>query len=138
MITSRRFFLSGASALAATLVAGGARAQNVIDDILKSSGRGWDDTFDARSSNSGAKVASTLPIFSPQTVSYTEQAIAQYQDLVARGGWDQVPATRSEEHTSELQSLSSISYAVFCLRSEERRVGKECSLPCRSRWSPYH
>ena len=22
--------------------------------------------------------------------------------------------------------------------SEERRVGKECSLPCRSRWSPYH
>ena len=23
-------------------------------------------------------------------------------------------------------------------RSEERRVGKECSLPCRSRWSPYH
>ena len=23
-------------------------------------------------------------------------------------------------------------------RSEERRVGKECSSPCRSRWSPYH
>ena len=29
---------------------------------------------------------------------------------------------------------SRISYAVFCFRSEERRVGKEC----RSRWSPYH
>ena len=24
------------------------------------------------------------------------------------------------------------------LRSEERRVGKECSELCRSRWSPYH
>src|SRR3546814_13960497 len=24
------------------------------------------------------------------------------------------------------------------LRSEERRVGKECVSPCRSRWSPYH
>ena len=24
------------------------------------------------------------------------------------------------------------------IRSEERRGGKECSLPCRSRWSPYH
>ena len=24
------------------------------------------------------------------------------------------------------------------LRSEERRVGKECALLCRSRWSPYH
>ena len=23
-------------------------------------------------------------------------------------------------------------------RSGERRVGKECSEPCRSRWSPYH
>ena len=23
-------------------------------------------------------------------------------------------------------------------RSEERRVGKECSELCRSRWSPYH
>ena len=26
--------------------------------------------------------------------------------------------------------------AVF--RSEERRVGKECTSWCRSRWSPYH
>ena len=25
----------------------------------------------------------------------------------------------------------------FC-RSEERRVGKECTSWCRSRWSPYH
>ena len=24
------------------------------------------------------------------------------------------------------------------LRSEERRVGKECTAWCRSRWSPYH
>src|SRR3546814_17529463 len=24
------------------------------------------------------------------------------------------------------------------MRSEERRVGKECVSPCRSRWSPYH
>src|SRR3546814_13544919 len=24
------------------------------------------------------------------------------------------------------------------VRSEERRVGKECGSTCRSRWSPYH
>ena len=24
------------------------------------------------------------------------------------------------------------------MRSEERRVGKECTSWCRSRWSPYH
>src|SRR6188472_4591332 len=28
--------------------------------------------------------------------------------------------------------------AVGVGRSEERRVGKECSLTCRSRWAPYH
>src|SRR3546814_8356336 len=27
---------------------------------------------------------------------------------------------------------------VDYLRSEERRVGKECVSTCRSRWSPYH
>src|SRR3546814_6106875 len=27
---------------------------------------------------------------------------------------------------------------VDAVRSEERRVGKECVSTCRSRWSPYH
>src|SRR3546814_17732568 len=27
---------------------------------------------------------------------------------------------------------------VGVMRSEERRVGKECVSTCRSRWSPYH
>ena len=35
---------------------------------------------------------------------------------------------------SELDKLESLA----CNRSEERRVGKECYQPCRSRWSPYH
>src|SRR3546814_13209887 len=26
----------------------------------------------------------------------------------------------------------------YTMRSEERRVGKECVSTCRSRWSPYH
>src|SRR3546814_18622622 len=28
--------------------------------------------------------------------------------------------------------------AFSAIRSEERRVGKECVSTCRSRWSPYH
>src|SRR3546814_11863404 len=28
--------------------------------------------------------------------------------------------------------------AESLMRSEERRVGKECVSTCRSRWSPYH
>src|SRR3546814_5336327 len=31
------------------------------------------------------------------------------------------PGTRSEEHTSELQSLMRISYAVFCLKKKNRK-----------------
>src|SRR3546814_3659112 len=33
-----------------------------------------------------------------------------------------VPSNRSEEHTSELQSLMRISYAVFCLKTKKNRV----------------
>src|SRR3546814_7795056 len=32
---------------------------------------------------------------------------------------------RSEEHTSELQSLMSISYAVFCLKKKKKQKGSE-------------
>src|SRR3546814_6024418 len=35
------------------------------------------------------------------------------------------PSTvRSEEHTSELQSLMRISYAVFCLKKKKKRIEK--------------
>src|SRR3546814_20054437 len=29
-------------------------------------------------------------------------------------------------------------FVFITIRSEERRVGKECVSTCRSRWSPYH
>src|SRR3546814_7369031 len=34
------------------------------------------------------------------------------------------PALRSEEHTSELQSLMRISYAVFCLKKKNKQTTK--------------
>src|SRR3546814_5420693 len=37
-----------------------------------------------------------------------------------RGGGCRCLAPRSEEHTSELQSLMRISYAVFCLKQKRR------------------
>src|SRR3546814_10061918 len=33
------------------------------------------------------------------------------------------PTARSEEHTSELQSLMRISYAVFCLKKKKTYIG---------------
>ena len=39
----------------------------------------------------------------------------------------------------ELKSAITVQAHKFSKsRSEERRVGKECVQPCRSRWSPYH
>src|SRR3546814_9709097 len=35
-----------------------------------------------------------------------------------------VPIARSEEHTSELQSLMRISYAVFCLKKKKHKTKK--------------
>src|SRR3546814_6263021 len=36
---------------------------------------------------------------------------------------------RSEEHTSELQSLMRISYAVFCLKKKNNRIAKLILIP---------
>src|SRR3546814_12560993 len=37
-----------------------------------------------------------------------------------RSSWSNARPTRSEEHTSELQSLMRISYAVFCLKKKKK------------------
>src|SRR3546814_10731143 len=55
------------------------------------------------------------------------------------------PLTRSEEHTSELQSLMRISYAVFCLKKKKHRhksQSQQTQQPDRSLSNtppqPYH
>jgi hypothetical protein len=40
-------------------------------------------------------------------------------------------------HPSQFQ-LTDYERQLRDQRSEERRVGKECAITCRSRWSPYH
>src|SRR3546814_14629775 len=39
---------------------------------------------------------------------------------------------------ARIGSSTSEKTLLLRLRSEERRVGKECVSTCRSRWSPYH
>jgi putative glutathione S-transferase len=38
----------------------------------------------------------------------------------------------------DLYQVPGVAETVSIERSEERRVGKECTRSCRSRWSPYH
>src|SRR3546814_9643976 len=42
--------------------------------------------------------------------------------LPGRGGKRSETGPRSEEHTSELQSLMRISYAVFCLKKKNKKT----------------
>jgi len=94
MKSSRRLFLAGASAAVASAVAGSAQAQNVIDSILRAPRRGaWNDQFDAGAS-SATRVSTNLAILNTSTLPYVEQAIGQYSNIAASGGWPIVPATK--------------------------------------------
>src|SRR3546814_10088117 len=53
-----------------------------------------------------------------------------------RGG--HAHAARSEEHTSELQSLMRISYAVFCLKKKKNTIYKQQKLQTQSRTNNHH
>src|SRR3546814_6342866 len=59
-----------------------------------------------------------LAVRDPQAVATVESHGQGARDRQARchAVVDQAPGRRSEEHTSELQSLMRISYAVFCLK----------------------
>src|SRR3546814_16343216 len=58
--------------------------------------------------------------------------------FVVQAGWIQPErlsgAPLIDKHAAPLLRA----YQPFELRSEERRVGKECVSTCRSRWSPFH
>ena len=48
------------------------------------------------------------------------------------------PKTEAKDKPSETINLKIVTFGGPTPRSEERRVGKECTSWCRSRWSPYH
>src|SRR3546814_6533314 len=49
-----------------------------------------------------------------------QRGVAEGQEAVAPA--QRLPGFRSEEHTSELQSLMRISYAVFCLKKKKKHT----------------
>src|SRR3546814_6756379 len=67
--------------------------------------------------------------FRPDDSAETLRVLAELAYRLQREGYREFsrsPIVRTEEELCLL------------LRSEERRVGKECVSTCRSRWSPYH
>ena len=60
---------------------------------------------------------------------------------VRKGIVTAVHAAKAGHPGGSLSAADIFTYLYFeelNIRSEERRVGKECASMCRSRWSPYH
>src|SRR3546814_12977907 len=65
-----------------------------------------------------------------QRTRYTLRALQYLADRFGEG-----PVQLKE--IAESQNIPA-KFLTVIMRSEERRVGKECVSTCRSRWSPYH
>src|SRR3546814_1388362 len=117
-------------------------------DVIKSGGE-WVSSIDIESAAvacPGVKFAAVVGVFHPKweerpilIVETHEDSTVTAEAMLAHLAphmprwwlpdvfiFETVPltATRSEEHTSELQSLMRISYAVFCLKKKKKHYSK--------------
>jgi murein L,D-transpeptidase YcbB/YkuD len=93
---SRRQFVNGlglgAAGLGVAGLSGGAAFAQVRGNPFRAQAE-WTQKYDA---DARLRVRRTeTPLLSAQTIAGTEQAIAQYQQLAARGGWGTVPSGRT-------------------------------------------
>src|SRR3546814_3496037 len=72
--------------------------------------------------------AAALLIFAADGVAGAFRRDHEDVDVGTRVDQAEVDVERSEEHTSELQSLMRISYAVFCLKKKNTKILKVTSL----------
>src|SRR3546814_2624656 len=70
----------------------------------------------------------------------SDLAVGQDADFVLQAGEvNGVGLCRLDrDRAAVLENDGDVMVGHESLRSEERRVGKECVSTCRSRWSPYH
>ena len=78
-----------------------------------------------------SSLADPFPVFGGEQVTVSRS----YND---GAGWSSPVAATSTDNKSDFDDHAWLAVDKGATRSEERRVGKECCLVCRSRWSPYH
>ena len=96
-LTRRSFLATAGAGLAAGAVARGGRAaedqtpDQTLDELIRENQEnGIGSGFDSASRNVRLPKKS-LPTLSPSTAETTQTSIAQYEAIVARGGWPEVP-----------------------------------------------
>jgi murein L,D-transpeptidase YcbB/YkuD len=98
-ITRRSFLTTAATGLAAGALARAARATDgqtsdqMLDELMRENQEnGLGSGFDNSSRNVRLPKKS-LPTLSPSTAETTQTSIAQYETIVAKGGWPDIPAS---------------------------------------------
>src|SRR3546814_7549858 len=95
-----------------------------VDVLARQSGQGWRETGGTRPGPGRYKPCDTEPGQADSSGSQERAAFNKLCHGELSYGFltNQKPEMRSEEHTSELQSLMRISYAVFCLKKKNRHT----------------
>ena len=93
-----------------------------------------------QAAEAGAHAVMLLP---PNAYRADEQSVVEHYQAVAEVGipvvaYNNPIDTKVDLVPELLAKLHGAGHIQAVKRSEERRVGKECTIQCRSRWSPYH
>src|SRR3546814_9104209 len=67
----------------------------------------------------------TQAMIAPMIFAFSPDTKLNFWSMIRKPNISFVSGERSEEHTSELQSLMRISYAVFCLKKHTRHTPKQ-------------
>ena len=67
-----------------------------------------------------------------------EVVVKTHEAINGNGLCKELAAIRDAQVEHQTKDDAALEETRNSIRSEERRVGKECTSWCRSRWSPYH
>ena len=122
----------------------------IVDDMI-SSGESMLDVAKKLKDRNAARVfvCTTFGLFTDGFEKFDEYYKKGYLDKVVTTNLTYLPPAVDEREYFVKADMSKFLALIIdslnhdltigaVMRSEERRVGKECRIGCRSRWSPYH
>src|SRR3546814_7234684 len=99
---------------------GGPRSGDAVDERRRRGGDAGQELQEIEGGPFRRQQAVRLSRYSGQRRSLLGARAVGREDFDGAAGLDLAKDARSEEHTSELQSLMRISYAVFCLKKQTK------------------